>query len=357
MIFSQTASPRRGFTLIELLVVIAIIAVLIGLLLPAVQAAREAARRAQCANNLKQIGIALHNYHDANDSLPIGGQGFASWDTNCWDSLSLHSMFTAILPYVGQQAVFNAVNFSFAAAVPWPQYGVDPGQFQVTAFQTRIDTYICPSEPSGWTLPSKDTPMSQTSYAAVFGYRDTFRWWCGCPYGFIPPDGVFGFSGALSYATRLSDVLDGASNTMFVGEASRFTNEVEPWFNTWTVADGNLFSWSIPGVKRITAFAFTAPRLNADLQIPDPNPTLNPTGWVDSWVYDSDPKANALGAGQFGFRSQHPGGANFLFGDGSVRFLKQTIDMGSPNYADHNVGVYRKLSTKDGGEVVSTDAY
>ena len=81
------------------------------------------------------------------------------------------------------------------------------------------------------------------------------------------------------------------------------------------------------------------------------------TGWVDSWVYDPDPKVNARNAGQFGFRSQHPGGANFLFGDGSVRFLKDTIDMGSPNYADRNPGVYRKLSTKAGGEVISADAY
>ena len=84
---------------------------------------------------------------------------------------------------------------------------------------------------------------------------------------------------------------------------------------------------------------------------------MSSTGWVDSWVYDPDPKANARNAGQFGFRSQHPGGAHFLFGDGSVRFLKDTIDMGSPNYADRNPGVYRKLSTKADGEVISADAY
>ena len=103
--------------------------------------------------------------------------------------------------------------------------------------------------------------------------------------------------------------------------------------------------------------ATTAPRLNANLQIPDSDPTYSYTGWFDSWVYDPDPKVNARNAGQFGFRSQHPGGAHFLFGDGSVRFLKETIDMGSPNYADHNLGVYRKLSTKAGGEVISADAY
>ncbi len=111
-------------------------------------------------------------------------------------------------------------------------------------------------------------------------------------------------------------------------------------------------------MTRLTAFATTAPRLNADLQIPDPTPSYSITGDLDSWIYDPDPKVNALNAGQFGFRSQHPaGGAHFLFGDGSVRFLKETIDMGSRNFADHNPGVYRKLSTKADGEVISADAY
>ena len=104
---------------------------------------------------------------------------------------------------------------------------------------------------------------------------------------------------------------------------------------------------SIEGVSRFAAFATTAPRLNANLQIPDPEPTYAYTGDVDSWVYDPDPKVNALNAGQFGFRSQHPTGANFLLGDGSVRFLKETIDP----------AIYRKLSTKSGAEVLSSDSY
>ncbi len=357
----MATSPRRtgsisGFTLIELLVVIAIIAVLIALLLPAVQAAREAARRAHCVNNLKQIGIALHEYHDANGILPIGWQMYQGWDMTCSLASRKHSMFTAILPYVEQAAVWSAVNFSFGARGNLPQFGVLPGQVQATALRARISTFICPSEPSEMTARNADqlgtdVPVSQGSYAAVFGYRGTCRWWKGCQYGFFPPDGVFGYD----YGARLSEIVDGTSNTMFVGEASRFRNEVDLWYNTWSI--GARTPSSIPGVSRLAAFATTAPRLNADLQIPDPNPTLNPTGGVDSWIYDPDSKVNPLNAGQFGFRSQHPGGANFLFGDGSVRFLKDTIDMGSPRYADHNPGVYRKLSTKAGGEVVSADAY
>ncbi len=354
-----TSSRRRslipGFTLIELLVVIAIIAVLIALLLPAVQSAREAARRAQCMNNLKQIGIALHNYHETLGRLPIGMQGYNSWDTSCSYWPRFHSMFTAILPYLEQETVYSAVNFSFSTAVPQPVLGVVTGQVQATAFLTQIATFICPSEASDMTYRDAGCPLSQSSYAEVIGYRDTFRWWKGCKSGFFLPDGVFGYD----YGARFSEITDGLSNTMVVGEGSRFTNEVETWYDTWTVA-----AWrpaSIPGVTRTWAFATTAPRLNANLQIPDPTPcytyTYPITDGLDSWIYDPDPKVNATSAGQFGFRSQHPGGAHFLFGDGSVRFLKETIDMGSPNFADHNPGVYRKLSSKAGGEVISTDAY
>jgi prepilin-type processing-associated H-X9-DG protein len=183
-------------------------------------------------------------------------------------------------------------------------------------------------------------PSSQTSYSAVIGFKDTVRWWYQCP-DQIPPDGVFG----LNFGSRLSAITDGTSNTLLVGEASRFRNEVETWYNEWSSA----LWWgsSIAGVSRFAAFATTAPRLNANLQIPDPNPTFSFTGDVDSWVYDPDPAVNALNAGQFGFRSQHPAGANFVFGDGSVRFLRDTI----------NLVVYRNLSTKSGGEVISADAY
>src|SRR3954451_2633203 len=134
---------RRAFTLIELLVVIAIIAVLIGLLLPAVQSAREAARRAQCINNLKQLGIALYNYHDANGVFPIASQQFGSWDTTCSYWPAGHSMFTAILPYLEQSPIFNAVNFTFVANADSPEYGVLPGRAQVTALQTSINTFVC----------------------------------------------------------------------------------------------------------------------------------------------------------------------------------------------------------------------
>jgi prepilin-type N-terminal cleavage/methylation domain-containing protein/prepilin-type processing-associated H-X9-DG protein len=339
-LFERNRSLRSGFTLIELLVVIAIIAVLIALLLPAVQSAREAARRAQCVNNLKQIGIALHNYHDSQGILPWATEQFGSWDTTCGYWPYGHSLFTAILPYVEQGVTYNAVNFSFVANAAAPQNGVYPGPAQVTALQSQISTFICPSESSPMTYRSDYFPTSQTSYAAVIGFKDTVRWWYNCPTQ-IPPDGVFG----LNFGSHLSAINDGTSNTLFVGEASRFRNEVETWLNEWSCA----LWWgsSIPGVTRLAAFATTAPRLNANLQIPDPTPSYSYTGDVDSWVYDPNPAVNALNAGQFGFRSPHPSGANFLMGDGSVRFLKDSI---APV-------VYRGLSTKNGQEVLSADSY
>ena len=332
------ASP--GFTLIELLVVIAIIAVLIALLLPAVQSAREAVRCAQCVNNLKQIGIALHNYNDTQGILPMGSEQYGKWDTTCSYWPYGHSLFTFILPYIEDGTIFNAANFNFVANADSPQNGVFPGPAQVTALQTQIATYICPSESSPMTYRSTLFPSSQTSYASVLGYKDTVRWWYSC-LNQIPPDGVFG----LDYSSRLAQITDGTSNTLFVGEASRFRNETESWYNEWTSA----IWWgsSIPGVTRFAAIATTAPRLNANLQIPDPIPSISYTGDVDSWVYDPNPAVNALNAGQFGFRSQHPSGANFLFGDGSVKFLKDSI----------NLVVYRGLSTKDRQEVISADSF
>jgi prepilin-type N-terminal cleavage/methylation domain-containing protein/prepilin-type processing-associated H-X9-DG protein len=342
-----------GFTLIELLVVIAIITVLIALLLPAVQSAREAARRTQCINNLKQIGLALQNYHDVNGSFPIGVQWFGSWDTQCSNGGSFaasgHNMFTAILPYVEQSPVFNAINFSFGSlsVSGQLQYGVYAGPIQSTALQSHINTFICPSEVSPTSGQSIYMPISQTSYAAVLGYLDIIHYlhYPNACNSYIQPDGVFG----IGYSCRITSIPDGMSNTMFVGEASRFKNEVDNWMNEWSSA----YWWNstIPNVSRLSAFATTAPKLNANLQTPDPQSyndiSRSYTGYYDSWVYDPNPAYNALNAGQFGFHSQHPSGANFVFGDGAVRFLKQQI----------NPSVYRALSTKAGGEVISADAY
>ncbi len=325
---------RRGFTLIELLVVIAIIGVLIALLLPAVQSAREAARRAQCTNNLKQVGIALQSYHDQQGSFPIGVQYYGSWDTSCAFQASGHSLFTLILNQMEGNTVYNAINFNFAAG-GGAQYGVTPGRVNSTALLTRVNSYICPSEASEqipYQIPAQsNNPYSWSSYAGMAGTYDIIRWWYGCP-NEIEPTGMFG----KNFSYKISDNTDGTSNTIYVGETSRFKGDKDNVFNTWTRA--LWFGSAVAGTSRVQGFALSLPKINANLAIPD-IPSNNPFTDYQNPIYRNN--------GQFGFRSQHPGGANFLFGDGSVHFLKETI---SPI-------TYQALSTRNLGEAISASSY
>ena len=329
---------RRGFTLIELLVVIAIIAVLIALLLPAVQSAREAARRAQCVNNLKQVGLGIYNYESSVGSYPIGAYtwspGFAS--DACQERG--HTLFTFILGQIEQPAVFNSINFSFPAGGA-SNFGGSAGRIQSTALLTKINSYVCPSDlpQTPYQIPSQsNNAYSQSSYAGVAGTYDIFRWYYGCPIASNPAivaDGAFG----KSQSFKIAEISDGTSNTLFVGETSRFKNDPDQVFNEWN--RGLWFGSSQAGVTRPQGLAVTVPKINAAMQIPDAA-SIDPFNWGGSYA----PYQNF---GQFGFRSLHPGGANFLVGDGSVRFIKESI----------NLTVYRSLSTRQGGEVISSDSY
>jgi prepilin-type N-terminal cleavage/methylation domain-containing protein/prepilin-type processing-associated H-X9-DG protein len=374
-----TRNPRRsgprGFTLIELLVVIAIIAVLIALLLPAVQSAREAARRAQCVNNLKQIGLGIANYESSNNVYPIGIQQYGNQDIafGCTGNGygRAHDVFTYILPYMEQRNVYNSINFSFPAGGSGGEqyFGQDPGPIQSTAYTGTIAGYICPDD-SQLTPKSSPRPTdlleaySPGSYAASFGTWDVWHWWYGCALGGlqIQGDGAFAFDAAYP----VSAITDGLSNTMFVGEMSRFANDPDSFFNFWN--RGGYYgarSALTPGVTRPQASASTAPALNAPLMIPDATVNLCGPNYVDCWLYSG--ATNALAEGQYGFRSLHPGGANFVFGDGSVKFIKNSINMGT--YAGLTVGgganvpagasngIYRALSTRSAGEVISSDSY
>ncbi len=339
---------RRGFTLIELLVVIAIIAVLISLLLPAVQSAREAARRAQCINNLKQIGLGIHNYESSNGTFPLGSVGYAVPAIDC--TQRGFSLFALILGSMEQTQVYNAINWSLASGSTFN--GVNAGAANRTALVTRINTYVCPSDQiqTPYDISVSSNGYSQSSYAGVSGTNDIWHWWYGCTTGqsynaSITANGVFG----ASQNTTISKITDGTSNTIIVGEAGRYINDPDQVFMTWSRA--LWFGSALAGVSRPQGMASVVPKLNAQIQIPESGGTLTPTGDVDSWLFD----ANYLGLGQFGFRSGHPGGVNFLFGDGSVRYIKNTVDMGSTDYTQKNVGVLRKLSTYGGGEVISAD--
>jgi prepilin-type N-terminal cleavage/methylation domain-containing protein/prepilin-type processing-associated H-X9-DG protein len=360
---------RHGFTLIELLVVIAIIAVLIALLLPAVQAARGAARRAQCVNNLKQIGLGCSNYESATGTFPPGAINWQLNPLNCGTGGRGYSLFLEIMPYMEQTVVYNSVNFKIDTGAT----GANAFEhlMQSTALMATIAAYICPDDPPTTThVSGSGNIYSQCSYAACIGTTDIWHWWCNCPAGpytgcgtspSILSDGIYG---AEQY-TRIAGITDGTSNTIAVGEFSRFLNDPDGIFNSWTRALW-FGSSALPAgsTARPQCMASTAPRINSPLMIGDytgiPGNWQWVDGWPNDWIYFAGPY-DARNAGQYGFRSFHPGGANFLFADGSVRFLKATIDMGSPTYSanlsQNNSGVYRRLSTRVGGEVITSDSY
>ena len=311
-------TKRRGFTLIELLVVIAIIAILIGLLLPAVQKVREAAARSKCSNNLKQIGLAMHNYHDVNGGLPpMTGQGC------CWGT-----WVVIVLPYIEQQAMYNlyqnwggsdTVNSNFpapAVAGTFPRYGSAPNTTNVTT--NRLSVLTCPSD-------KENNPISgiqNYNYAVCAGNAQTYM---GAPptplpTGYTALPGMFdGRSSAYGMVagsnpvrknpnkTTLVNVTDGLSNTVMVGEVRQGQNG--------TNADLRGFVWW----GDATAFStYYRPNTTA----PD---LIYTATYCNNQPAQGMPCVGGSGA-LFSSRSKHPGGVNAGLGDGSVRFVRETVD-------------------------------
>ena len=343
---------RAAFTLVELLVVIAIIAVLIGLLLPAVQKVREAANRMACRNNLKQIGLALHHYHDVTDGFPPGYSGGGS------DNLELGGFggFVRLLPYLEQDALFARWDLN----KKW----YEPPNFDLVGTQVKV--FYCPSNRSrgvidfGFLEPIAGRPLPDPAacdYLFCKGANAAL-----CENIQIPPGGRGAFD--VNSRTRLTDITDGTSETFAVGEGAggnpRFGLRLH-WPDT-TPATSRLFpgqkpyidqSWSQgPGATTelnslglmgggtigITALRGGHPEpfdepMNRPLQMPafDCN-----VGCVNAGTAPDTYDTTA------GFRSLHPGGCQFVFCDGSVRFVRQTV---AP-------ATYRALSTIAGGEVV-----
>ena len=317
---------RRGFTLIELLVVIAIIAVLIALLLPAVQAAREAARRMQCTNNLKQIGIACHNYHDVCGALPAAEM--------VYNATSL-SALTNLLPFMEQTNVFNSINFSLTYNTP-----TNNVLQNVTAQNTKISTFLCPSD-----LADQHPEFgAQTNYMADMGSWIVWMAASGPNAGLRGPDGAFYGNSA----TRFADVTDGLSNTAFYSErvlADGNNAIVSPISDVFfspaqpTTLDGAVAACqAIDIYNPASAFPLFmgAPWINGQhvsLQVTPPN--SRSCGFFTALRACMPPS------------SMHSGGVNLLLGDGSVKFVKNTISLPT----------WRGLGTRAGGEVLSADAY
>ena len=300
-----SCAPRqgRGFTLIELLVVIAIIGLLIALLLPAVQSAREAARRSQCLNNLKQIGLALANYESAQKTLPPGYiTGVDPTGNDLGPGWGWASM---ILPQIEQAPLFSAINFSIPIV----------GQ---TVRLTTLSAYLCPSDPAplAWPVSMRDAsgnPISLLGQVAASNHVGVF----GTSDPGVDGDGLFYRNSAVAYR----DITDGLSQTLAVGERGHRLGEA-----TWT--------GSVPG-------AVLFPADNDGIGYPRAEDAAGMIlGHAGGRRGPGDPNGEVNQ-----FFSEHPGGVNFLFADGSVRFLKTTLS--SPTF--------HALATRAGGETLSGD--
>jgi prepilin-type N-terminal cleavage/methylation domain-containing protein/prepilin-type processing-associated H-X9-DG protein len=379
---------RRGFTLIEVLVVIAIIVVLIALLLPAVQAAREAGRRMQCANNLKQLGLALANYESAFGAYPASYGSHTTWG-GAWNAWGSWSPQAHLLGYLDQGPVYNAINFSIVsganqqAGYPQPEYG---GQMQSTAISGRIASFLCPSS-----TPPQETywgrPRAGNNYFASVG---SSMHWVGAS-GLSAPNGIFmhggsdpvinGYENTPPRAMR--DVTDGTSHTIAFGEwrtgdfdehnlssqdvishgpgdppGILYDGWGDPKMNMPAGADGFLawinicaglapasttegnMSWEynmsyLGSGWHHGMFGYT---LGNTLLAPNsPYPNCRMCSWDGDWDCP----------GIYGMSSYHPGGGNVAFADGSVRFLKSSV---SPR-------TIWSLGSRAQGEVVSSDSY
>ncbi len=349
---------RSAFTLIELLVVIAIIGVLIALLLPAVQAAREAARRAQCTNNLKQLALAANNYESANGCFP--GNTYEAPCSSCYQNFSA---FVRLLPFSEQAPLYNAVNFS------WTDYDAP----NITIHGVKMSVLACPSDPWEATIISKSTPNAKFNFnmgtlppgtwsqqfSSYGGNNGTFPdpgfrmyYMAGSPQEYTMLNGTIYADSSVTMAM----ITDGTSNTFLFGEhAKSLMARFDPSYQNSDM------SWDSPQ--------------HYDTSIA----TLHPI----------NPQSNSvsLAGGSLayyfsqGVTSMHPGGANMAFCDGSVHFIKNSINSwsyasgsgphGSPlpvgvTYANYawsltgnvqSMGVFQKLSTRAGGEVISSNSY
>ena len=316
--------------------VIAIIAVLIALLLPAVQAAREAARRSQCVNNLKQLGLAMANYHDSQGAFPIGRTGLGYTYT-----VGPHTRRTwalSIVAYLEQTTLYNATNFY------WSFYEAP----NITVINTAVPSFHCPSDPNTMKFEDNGTNVQrhQGNYLVNWGpmhwgqdqnpSRDQ-PWpnpFTTGPYGATAPLGSVPFIGA-PFSGNLSRAIpyftDGTSNTVLMSEALICLDK-----DTGSNADVRADIYS-DGDTSCMYMHYTAP----NSKIPDQLPVYC------AYPFGANPPCIKKGPSFITARSYHPGGVNSLFTDGSVKFVKDSISLIT----------WRALSTPNGGEVVSADAY
>ena len=374
---SRPRCERRAFTLIELLVVIAIIAVLIALLLPAVQSAREAARRAQCINNLKQMGLAVHNYLAQNNVFPAQSiQNTAVWG---W----IPSWTAAILPMLEQQPLYNAINFSipmYEIGFVSPIYGGN-----TTVALTSLASLICPSESMLHSAPSINGDFAMSNYAGNFGGPAMISSTNGT---IIPPRGSLWFSGPNLGPVTIAAVTDGTTNTALFSEhllaygSNVVTSGPSPSAAVGTANQKrSLFQTAVALNVDQGAAALTQAQafVSACKSLPGGTLPSSDDAFGSQWLLNQEyttanvsyshvmtpnslscagPETALFGGflsdSQWGgiaaaitATSNHPGGVNVGFSDGSVRFIKDSV----------SIQTWWALGTRNLGEIISADSY
>ncbi len=355
----MSSRSSRGFTLIELLVVIAIIAVLIALLLPAVQAAREAARRAQCTNNLKQIGLAFHNYESTHGSFIPSCMFPAPVDSWGWGPSGILSM----LPFIEQGALWNAYN---VGPVSCNSAGCGQYEQNTTVFNTQVSAFLCPSD-------GPERQVSLSNYVGNYGGPHQLRPYSGTFIPTVTPIAADQWITNGSTTVKISSITDGTSNTALFSEV--LTGTGGP--NASLVRPGDM-----PRAKRVhfsasgmSNFDPTAAAVNAQIAACQALP-MTTTGiggergdWFRSYPFyvnfnaynhmetpnkiscaTTQSSAGNPGQDYYGTAppsSNHSGGVNMAMSDGSVRFVKDTVDRAT----------WWAIGTRNGGEVVGSDQF
>jgi prepilin-type N-terminal cleavage/methylation domain-containing protein len=330
----RRACRRQGFTLIELLVAIGTIGLMIGLALPAVQASREAARRAQCANNLKQIALASHSFASAQGGFPaqifrLPGQGDPR------DGFSgTFSLQCVILPYLDRTDLFNSINFSMSSSsFFWLE------RFQRTVAMQVVGTYLCPSDPSS----GESLPYAPNSYRACTGLGEVAH--LGGNRYSLNLDGTFSGAGVVS----LAGIRDGLSNTLAFSEKpigsgdGRSYDPFRDWVDRRRGNNLTADDW-LNACSHLSAADLTSAQLDGGRSW-----MINGAPFTD--FYASAPPNSRVpdcgytglnnGIGIFAARSYHPGGVNAAMDDGSIRWFSSTV----------NMSTWRSLGTRAGGEI------
>ncbi|MEM6979206.1 MAG: DUF1559 domain-containing protein [Planctomycetota bacterium] len=372
----EIGRPARrpfAFTLIELLVVIAIIGVLVSLLLPAVQAAREAARRTQCSNHLKQIGLAVHNYHSAHRSIPTTTTGADGTGTTCGNGF--YSWLAMLLPYMEQQALYDQIDFdqslsnhcNYIVSSDYMDYSISPTHDNAEAARTLVGSYLCPSDPAGvLRLHDDGEELAPGSYAANVGWPK-FSFWPGDNRPLEKQNGVFGLYNPAQPEswhvpeTKFRDIPDGLSNTAAVAE-----RKISDLFVIASVWGGSYVPHTIDENMQSFCGSSTSSRSLEEwvpycgsVTLSDPiYAEKHGHAWISGWTFASNTYMHVMPIGQrnchiYGGEDEgnnlvtpggyHPGGIHVLMADGSVSFRTESVD----------IRLWWALGSGNGGEVLA----